>query len=469
VKLRRPARPDAAPDAAMAPSGFDSAWLATRLRSLIGSLRDRQLCVAYSGGMDSTVLLTALAALRSRERFALRALHVNHQLHPQAAQWARACAANARRLRVSCDVIEVRVESGRGASLEAAARKARYQALAARLGPDELLLTAHHLEDQLETVLLALLRGSGVRGLSAMSGATAWARSLLLRPLLPVGRAQLERFARRAGLTWSEDPSNADERFDRNYLRRVVLPLLRARWPAIGASVARSAAHLAEARTLLEHMARSSLARARDGSALRVSALRCLPAPQRRNALRCWIAERGLPAPDQGRLREIAGPMLAARADAQALVRWQGAQLRRHADRLFAYSAHESHAAVAVEINQWDWRAKPWVILGAAGSLGVVRDPHGNVQLTSLPRLLTVRYRTGGERLQHLHGRVALKDLLQRQALAPWQRSAVPLIVHESRIIAVADLWLDPHFGTATGAGACERGRFRWRRNQAAT
>jgi tRNA(Ile)-lysidine synthase len=460
VSARRPARPEAAPR-------FNTAWLAGRLRSLTGALRGRHLCLAYSGGMDSTVLLTALSTICARERFSLRALHVNHQLHPQASEWARAARSNAQQLGVPCELIKVLVPAGRGDSLEAVAREARYRALAAHLKPGELLLTAHHLEDQLETLLLALLRGSGVRGLSAISASRAWAGTQLLRPLLPVSRQQLERFARRRHLSWSEDPSNQDQRFDRNYLRQVVLPLLQARWPGIATTVARSAAHIAEAGSLLEQLARVHLGNARDGLALRVSALRTLAAPQRANALRAWIAQRGLPPPDARRLREITGPLLAAREDAEAAVCWQGAQVRRHADRLFAIAVDAARESVALEIERWNWRKDPWVALGAGGSLGLVRDPHGDVRLTALPPLLAVCYRKGGERLQAARSRVALKDLLQRQAVAPWQRASVPLVVQQAtqarKIIAVADLWLDPFYGTSN-ASPSERGRFRWRR-----
>ena len=453
-----------AADEVAAPARFDAPWLGSRLRALVGPLRGRRLCVAYSGGLDSGALLTALAALRAREHFVLRAVHVDHGMQPQSARWARAARLRARRLRVACAVITLTVGRSRGESLEAAAREARYRALAAQLAPDELLLTAHHQEDELETVLLALLRGSGVRGLAAMNAVTPWAHTLLLRPLLPVTRAQLEHYARARALDWSEDPSNADERFDRNYLRRAVLPLIRQRWPAAAVTVSRSARHLAEARALLEELARAALQAARDGAALRVSALRRLPLPQRRNALRQWIAERGLKPPDHRRLREICGPMLAARADALPTVSWRGGRLCRYADRLFAFGA--AVASAPPDPEQWDWRARPWLSLGAGGELGLVRDRHGDVRLTALPRVLSVRRRHGGERLHGAQGRMALKDLLQAQALAPWERAAVPLIMHAGRIIAVADLWLDRSYGSG-GAPAAERGRFRWRRTGA--
>ena len=428
---------------------------------MIGALRTRRLCVAYSGGLDSCALLSALAQLRTRERFVLRAVHVDHRIQPLSAQWARAACARARALRVPCRIVELSIGRGRGESLEAAAREARYRALAAEVAPDELLLTAHHQEDQLETVLLALLRGSGVRGLAAMSAVTPWAHTLLLRPLLSVTRAQLEHYAHARAINWSEDPSNADQRFDRNYLRRSVLPLIRQRWPAAAATVSRSARHLAEARALLEQLARTELKDARDGAAVRVSVLRRLPLPQRRNAVRYWIAERGLPAPDHRRLHEICGPLLAARADAHPTVSWRGAELRRHADRLFACAVTARRELAAVD--QWDWRAQPWLRLAGGGALGLVRDHHGDVHLPALPPVLSVRQRRGGERMQGPQGRVALKDLLQAQGLAPWERATVPLIMHAGHIIAVADLWLDRSYG-CRDVRASDRGRFRWRR-----
>jgi tRNA(Ile)-lysidine synthase len=449
---------------ATAPARFDAAWLGAMLKSMLGTLRGRRLCVAYSGGMDSGVLLVALAALRSRERFTLRALHVDHRLQPQSGRWAREARRSARRWRVPCRVIEVSIEQHRGQSLEAAARAVRYQALAAQLQPDELLLTAHHQEDQLETVLLALMRGSGVNGLAAMSACSSLstlsspAGVTLLRPLLPVSRAQLEHYARERRLEWSEDPSNADQRFDRNYLRHAVLPALRRRWPAAAVTASRSAGHLAEARALLEQQARASLLPARDGSTLLVCALRRLALPQRRNALRLWIAERGLTQPDHRRLREICGPMLAARQDALPRVSWHGGELRRHADRLFANVAssaasaplNAASAASTTAIERWDWRARPWLPLAGGGALGLLRDRHGDVRLSALPRVLRVQQRHGGERLRAAHGHVALKDLLHEQALAPWERAAVPLIVHAGRIIAVADLWLDRAYSHQT-------------------
>jgi tRNA(Ile)-lysidine synthase len=433
--------------------------VAGSLRALIGPLAGRKLCLAYSGGVDSAALLSALARLRRAHRFELRALHVHHGLLPGADGWAAQALAQAKSLRVACRLLHVTVARARGESLEAAARAARYRALAGALTSDELLLTAHHQEDQLETVLLALMRGSGVRGLGAMAPLTPWAGTLLVRPLLSVRRAQLERYALERQLAWSEDPSNQDVRFDRSYLRQRVLPLLAERWPAAALTAARSAAHVREARALLERLARESLGAARDGATLRVSALARLPLPERKNALQVWIGERGLSLPDSRRLLEIAGPMLSARADALPRVRWQGGELRRFADRLFALRA----APPRLLDREWHWRGQSALEFEDGSALTLAPERHGDVDLGSLPEKLQVRFRRGGERLQGGSGHISLKQLLQTQAIPPWMRDRVPLIAAGEQLISVAGLWLHPAYRTRSGARPSARARFRWR------
>ncbi|MFO1399961.1 MAG: tRNA lysidine(34) synthetase TilS [Steroidobacteraceae bacterium] len=340
-------------DAARRCEHFDPDWLGARLRVLEAAAPGQRLCVAYSGGVDSSALLHALVALRRRRRLALRALHVDHGLQPDAGAWARAAAAQARRWRVALEVLPVRVAAG--GSLEAAARAARYAALAARLEPGELLLTAHNQDDQLETVLLQLVRGAGIAGLAAMPARAPFAAGTLLRPLLPVPRALLRAYLERSGVAWSEDPSNADERFDRSYLRQRVVPLLRSRWPAVAVTVSRSARHAAEAQQLLAAATARTLDAALDGAALRLSALRRLGPAARRALLRQWFAERGCPAPDQRRLEELARGVLQARGDAQPLLRWGGHELRRHGDRLHLGALRTPPPRAPL---QWRWRSR---------------------------------------------------------------------------------------------------------------
>jgi tRNA(Ile)-lysidine synthase len=451
---------------AAARARFELRWLGAQLRSLLGPLRGQRLCVAYSGGLDSTVLLTALARLRARARFSLRAVHVHHHLQPAADDWARHAHATARALRVPLEVLHARVPM-RGVSIEAAARAARQQLFIRVLEAGEVLLTAHHQDDQLETVLLALMRGSGLRGLAAMPAVAALGRGRLVRPLLPLPRALLAVWAQRQALCWCEDDSNAQRRFDRNYLRHEVLPALRARWPGAAAAASRSAALLGLALAEIERVARARWDAAADGSALRATVLRRLPSAQRVEVLRIWLLARGLPLPDRRRLAELVGPLLAARADAVPEVRWPGARVRRHADRLFAAAepAGARDRADAIEARapprRWDWRRRATLRLPDGGALTLVRDAHGDIDAAALPRPLTVEFRRGGERLPAAIGRVALKDLLQRAGVPPWRRAAVPLLTFADQIVAVGDLWVAPAF--AAHASAAQRVRLRWR------
>ena len=300
------------------------------------------LVVALSGGVDSTVLLAALAAQRI-EGLRVRALHVNHGIHPNADAWSRHCRALARRLGVPLRVLKTQVVRSPGVSLEAAARDARYALLAAELGPGECLLTGHHEDDQLETVLLQLFRGAGLAGLAAMPQITPFAAGWLVRPLLSVTRAELQEWAREAGLSWVEDDTNADESLDRNYLRRQVLPLIRGRWKGVGFAVSRSARHAAEGQRLLDAVARTDVERAASGAELFVPALRALQLDRRRNALRFWIVKSGARVPDTSRLEEIAGPLMAARPDSNPSVAWGDVEVRRHADLLAIATVDRRH------------------------------------------------------------------------------------------------------------------------------
>src|SRR5215468_1217295 len=233
---------------------FGPQWLQARLSELLPAFPDVSLCVAFSGGGDSTALLAALSELPRRPR-ALRAVHIDHRLLPASRRWSAHCRRVARQWKIPLSVRTATIVRGRGESLEAAARAERYRLLGAVLGPGEALLTAHHQDDQLETVLLQLLRGAGVAGLAAMPPSAPFAASRLVRPLLTRSRVDLEEWAHAHHLTWLDDDTNTDERFDRNYLRRTVLPLIRDRWPGAGAAVSRTARHAAEARRLLDALA----------------------------------------------------------------------------------------------------------------------------------------------------------------------------------------------------------------------
>jgi tRNA(Ile)-lysidine synthase len=285
----------------------------------------------------------------------------------------------------------------------------------------------------------------------------------VLRPLLDVTREQLQAYAQSRSLDWTEDPSNADERFGRNFLRRRVIPLLRERWPGLGAAISRSAALAGEARELLALRAAEQLGPARQGAALNVPRMRQLSEADRRNVLRYWLEQRGLPLPDARRLREIAGPMLKARHDAQPLVQWNGAQVRRHGDLLHALVPQPAaHAQRGRGALRWHWRRNPRLQLPDGGSLELRTDPRGELVRSPLPATLTVAFRDTGGAPARNDRRV--KRALQAASLAPWERSGVPLLWAGSRLVAVGDLWRAPEWRAGPSARASGRCRLRWRR-----
>jgi tRNA(Ile)-lysidine synthase len=448
---------------------FGPEWLRGRLTQLLPGFPDVEACVALSGGIDSTALLAALAQMGGGMR--LRAVHVNHGLHPNAKHWSAHCRKLARRLGVPLKVLTVRVARQRGASLEETARLARYGCLAAQLRGGEALLTAHTRDDQLETVLLQLFRGCGLPGLAAMPAAAPLGPGTLVRPLLGCTRAELESWVRARALAWIEDDTNLDERFDRNYLRRRVLPAIRERWPGVAAAAARTARHAAEAQGLLAALARADLERASDGAALAVKALRSLTPERRRNLLRFWIGSGGRPLPDTRRLEEIAGPLIDARVDAHPRVEWggEGAAGRRcavirQADHL---SILEGEALLDWEVPTlhlaWDWRTSSQCLLPDGSLLELTPEPLGPLDLDALPERLVVAWRRGGERLRLRRGgpRRTLKSLLREAQVPLAERARLPLIFAGDALLAAADRWLDESLRAPPGAR--HRGRLYWR------
>ncbi|MFI4886000.1 MAG: tRNA lysidine(34) synthetase TilS [Steroidobacterales bacterium] len=457
---------------------FGPEWLREQLARLLPGFPDVALCVGLSGGIDSTALLAALAALQPHGAsggsagLRLRAVHVNHGLHPNAARWSAHCRKLARGLRVPLSVLSVSVARERGASLEEAARAARYQCFAQQLRRGEALLTAHTQDDQLETVLLQLLRGSGLPGLAAMPSIAPLGSGKLVRPLLACGRVELEAWVRGRELAWIEDDTNLDERFDRNYLRRRVLPAVRERWPGAAAAAARSARHAAEAQRLLTALAQADLERARDGTSLSVKTLRSLPSDRRRNVLRCWIAASGRTAPDTRRLQEIAGPLIDARPDAHPQVEWreQAANggrvvVMRQADLLtLANGEPVLDSALPGPRLDWQWQRSARCALPDGSALELTAERHGPIDLDALPPRLAIAWRRGGERLRTRRGgpRRSLKSLLQEAHVPLAERAHLPLILADGALIAAADLWIDE--SVRAPAEARHRGRLVWRK-----
>ncbi|MHA6494331.1 tRNA lysidine(34) synthetase TilS [Pseudomonas borbori] len=391
--------------------------------------------IALSGGLDSTVLLHLLASQVQRESLpALSALHISHGLQPVAEQWPAHCRQLCDALGVPLQVEQVRVPAG--ASIERAAREARYVAFEAALAPGEVLLLAQHRDDQAETLLFRLLRGAGVQGLTAMPVSRPLGKGRLLRPLLQCSRAELLAYAHQHQLTWVEDPSNVDSHFSRNYLRHQVMPTLLARWPQATQSIARAAQHLTEAAQLLDELAQQDLMAAQAPSALAwlelpslsLPALAALGDARQRNALRYWLRA-WTPMPDSDH--------------------WAGWESMRDAKNVAApmwrLAAGEVHRA---DGRLWwlsgDWLKKPALPLGPPSANEWLQLPdNGAVRLNGeLPDgALRISYRCGGESM-NLPGRGHrdLKRLLNEHHLPVFLRGRVPLLWRDGELLAVANV-----------------------------
>lgn len=396
--------------------------------------------VAYSGGVDSTVLLHLLAndaAIRAR---GLRALHVHHGLHPEADRWAEHCLQVCAELGLDCEIARVTVERGSGMGPEAAARQARREVFARALGEGETLAMAQHRDDQAETFLLRALRASGPDGLAAMRPWRSFAAGWMWRPLLETPRAALMAHARAESLAWIEDPSNADTTFDRNFLRHRVLPLLRERWPQVDAAFARAAALAAESSELLGAQDAERLAAVREdfGPSLSVPALRSLPAAQRARVLRHWVANLGwppLPAEGVARIETdlIGTERNRIARDHMPSFAWHGVEIRRWRDGL--YPIEPGHELDPAWSCRWDGSAPLTLPNGDCLTL---------VGASGFPSPLHAHVRQGGERIL-LPGRGeqhhTLKHVLQEQGVPPWERARMPLLSTGDNgiLLAVAD------------------------------
>lgn len=388
--------------------------------------------VAFSGGLDSTVLLHALAA--SVGNTPLEAVHVHHGMQAAADEWAAHCRRRCEAAGVPLTVVRVEVEGGH----EAAAREARYAALRELTRPGDVVTTAHHADDQAETLLLQALRGAGAAGLAAMPALRPFGAGRLVRPFLGVRRKDLETWARDRGLEWIEDPSNRDPAVARAALRERVMPALTSvRADAVG-GLLRTADAAAESAALAEEIADEDLNACAGpvAASLNLPGLDALSPPRRRNLLRRWPARHGLPSPSPRQIVAIENELMPARPDAAPTVAWPGAEVRRYRDRLFlmpplAPPPEESGMA-------WNMEA-PLALPPGCGWLTATREKGRGLRGDAGP--FTVRFRRGGERLR-LPGRAhrtELKTWLQAAGVPPWTRARLPLLYAGERLAAVAD------------------------------
>ncbi len=398
--------------------------------------------LAFSGGLDSHVLLHALVQVRMQTPLRLTAVHIDHGLQPLSREWAAHCLRVCKALDVACIVESIEVKRDGKKGVEAAARSARYEKLRAHVASGDILLTAHHQDDQAETFLLQLFRGAGVQGLAAMPAIADFGAGRLARPLLAFPRRALEDYAGLHGLSWIEDVSNADRRYTRNFIRHQILPLIRGRWPQAAKVLARAARNAADAASLLNEIGAADLAHCRaDSGGLSMAALRALSPARVHNVVRAWLRAQGFLPPSRLHLQHITRQLFQSPKSRYALIKWPGVEIHRYRDVLYAMPALPAIQALDIA---WDLAAPLALpMLGCRlSAMPATGEGLSREQLSGRP--LRVRLRRGGEtcRLPGRGHRHKLKKMLQARGVPPWQRARLPLLYVDEDLAAVADLWV---------------------------
>lgn len=414
----------------------------------------RQLLVGFSGGLDSTVLLHRLMLWREQEPdVQIRAIHIHHGLSPHADEWVAHCEALCLAWNIPLLVERVTLKD-EGLGTEAQARKARYAAFEKSHLPGEAMVTAQHLDDQCETFLLALKRGSGPAGLSAMAERSEFAGTHLLRPLLGETRASLEHWAQEHHLRWIEDESNQDDAYDRNFLRLRILPALSLRWPHFADATARSARLCAEQESLLDELLSEELeSLVSQEGALSIAPLQAMSAVRRGALLRRWLAGHGAQMPSRDMLTRIWDEVAQAREDANPCLRFNEFELRRFKDQLW-WVKHQP--SLADEIIPWPDIPEPLSLPHGAGWVSLAAP--GNVRLPEAGEKVTIRFKASGN--LHIVGRNGgrkLKKIWQEYNVPPWRRDITPLLFYGETLIAALGVFV-------THEGWAEEGmRFEWK------
>lgn len=415
----------------------------------------RRWVVAYSGGVDSHVLLhlcqrfLASQDLLSEHVPKLHAIHINHQLQSAADDWQHHCEQQTLKLSLPLQSVVVNIKCEAGDSLEQQARLARYQAFADHLGEGDLLLMGHHRDDQAETLLLRLMRGSGSQGLAAMPATRKLAKAHLVRPLLGMGRADIITYAHQAALQWVDDPSNQQLDFDRNFLRHQVLPQLSQRWPNYTQSLFRSAQLSAESTALNDELAVLDVERLGlelGSNRLAIEPLMGLSASRLRNILRYWLRHIGITMLSRAQLTELISAVIAARRDAVPELYCSGRVFRRHG----GYVIVDEPLAEFDSQVRYFWKPPGALLLAGAGQLTARLHSGRGLRACSG---ITVSFRSGGEVIKPAgrDGTKTLKKLLQELHVPSWLRSRVPLLYSDNELIAVADLVIAEGWLAKTG------------------
>jgi tRNA(Ile)-lysidine synthase len=403
-----------------------------KLRESVGE--GRKVCVGYSGGLDSSVLLDQVCEVVPKN--AIAALHVNHGLSAYSNDWEEHCQSECERQKIAFYAERVQVvKANKG--IEDAARNARYRAFQKHVSPGDILLLAHHANDQAETVLFRFLRGTGLRGASGIHQQRLVANLDILRPLLHVTRRELELYAQHKKLSWIEDESNLDERFDRNFIRQRVIPLLETRWPQAAKKIAESASHAAQNLAVLndyldQELVSLSRRKERLGESIDLAGFTALPKQRANLLLQRWCESLGVDIPNSVHLAKLF-EVIAAKEDAKPCLNWGRAELRRFDHRLYLLPSIELGS-----LSEQNWHPSEVLRFDNGFTLSCL-----NHESLSSDTVFTLRSRNNSERCRPIGRahRQTVKKLLQEHHLEPWLRDCVPFVYLANELVAVPGVW----------------------------
>jgi tRNA(Ile)-lysidine synthase len=398
---------------------------------------NQHVLLALSGGLDSSVLLHLLAAAKQTIRFELHATHVHHGLSPNADAWADFCMQQCQLLNVPIEVVRVQLDLNAKQGIEAAARQLRYEALfdfKVNGTAPNFVVTAHHQDDQAETLLLQLFRGAGVKGLASMGSIDESRR--LMRPLLDVSRQTLQEYAEQQNIPWCNDESNDNTQYERNFVRHDVMPVLATHYPSVKSVLARTASHLAEANDLLDTLAKIDADKLLQNNSLCLQGLTGFDLPRAKNLLRWWFSQNQLTMPTSEHLNEIIQQLFNAKADANINIQLQHLSLKRYQQR--AYLCAERLA----EPFDMTWNSEPYLNLPNGGQLHFKQVVGSGLALKHGMTKLRITNRDGGERFKPdvFRPTRTLKHLLQEANIPPWQREYLPLIYWHDTLALVPNI-----------------------------
>ena len=407
-----------------------------RFQTLCDQTSYTRFLIAFSGGLDSTALLSLFIKLRqNRPHFELRAIHIHHGLSSNADAWVIHCQHICATFNVPLIVEKVQVEQTDG--IEAGARQARYQAIARHLQADEILVTAHHLQDQTETFLLALKRGSGIQGLGAMQTQSTVYDLPIFRPLLSFSRQQLEKHVQSENLNWIEDESNADNRYDRNFLRNEILPQLKNRWPHFDQAVQRSAQHCFEQQQLINELLAEEFWKnyQKTDRTFNLSNFAQFSVHKQRVLIRLWLAQLQLEMLSLAQLDQLIRDVIFARQDANPQFKLGEKLVRRYQQKLYLTDKFADLREIQIDIIPNQRIALPdglgeFIALRQENSISFQwLDKISTLAFTEKPIQIRFKY-SGKVKLAEKGVNEDIKKIWQNLSVPPWQRNRIPLIFY---------------------------------------